>query len=408
MPAPPPNYPPPPQPGPYGQQPPMYGVPTPQPPPPAQPGTIPLTAQTLGSVYSGGWRTITQNPGAMLGQPALWYTLAALALTAPLTVWLVRLLNYIWQVTLTESAGQLMGPTDAKAMVAWVLQDMVLWAGLGMLVYSVLVLIGTAITVAPTMRATVGLPTRAGQSWRLLKPALPRILLAGIISWAAGVAVLALVVWLSYVWMSAAMDADFAGGQAGVDAALELSLGSTWFTVVVYVLEIAFFLLVIRFVYVLPAMVVENLGLFAALKRSWNLVKGRYWQVLGTLVLGSMIISFVMGLLLSVLIVIVVFAGVLTMDLENFGTSINGLAIWSGVAIFLSVALSLIAMFLILPVAVLTYADTRIRKEGLLGELTAAGFQDPTIAAARAGDEQALAVVADYIPGTVAHDRRFL
>lgn len=399
----PPHFPPQPQPGPYGHQQPGYG-----PPPPAapQPGVIPLATQTLGTVYSGAWRTVKLSTGAMLGQPSLWFTLAALLLSVPLTVWAVRFLNFVFSLRMAQGSAHYLGAEDLKAITLWILQDMVLWTSIGALFYIVLAFVGTAITVAPTMRATVGLPTGAGQAWRLLKPALPRILLAGFLLWVLGVAVMIVFAWLSYLWIVGIIEADQLGGQAGVDAAVSLSLSSTWFSLFGYVIQIGITLLSIRFIYTLPAMVLENLGLFAALKRSWNLIKGRYWQVLGTIVLGAFVIGFVVGLFLSLVVTLAVFAGMFTMDPQDVGASLTSLSIWLGVVVFITVAISLISMFLLLPVAHLTYVDARIRKENLLHELMPVALQDQTLAAARAGDAQALSLTAEYVPCSIPHDRR--
>ncbi len=402
MSAPPPNFPPPSHSGPYGHHQHGYGTPPPTAP---QVGSIPLSPQTLGTVYSGAWRTVKQSTGAMLGQPALWYSLAALLLTVPLTIWTVRFLNYMLAISRTPGVSEYYGAEQVRAIIAWSLQEMVLWTAIGSFFYTLLVLIGTAITIAPTMRAIVGLPTGAGQAWRLLKPSLPRILVGGLLLWAVTIVLFALLCWLGYLWADALISAE-AGSQASVDAAVALSIGSTWFTLLSYVAQIGFTLLAIRFIYTLPAMVLENKGFFAALKRSWNLIKGRYWQVLGTMVLGSIILSFVVSLLVGLLTMAAVFAGMFTMDFEDISASLNSWGIWFGAILFLSLAISLIAMFLLLPVAFLTYADARIRKENLLHELLTVALHDPTLAAARNGDPHALSQTAHYVPGSMPNDRR--
>lgn len=46
-----------------------------------------------------------------------------------------------------------------------------------------------------------------------------------------------------------------------------------------------------------PALVIEGLGVTAAMSRSWNLAKGYFWHVLGTIILAAIIAGIVSGIL---------------------------------------------------------------------------------------------------------------
>ncbi|MEA2557160.1 MAG: hypothetical protein QOG88_698 [Actinomycetota bacterium] len=91
----------------------------------------------------------------------------------------------------------------------------------------------------------------------------------------------------------------------------------------------------------IPVLVVEDKRGTEAMKRSWNLVKGDFWHVLGTLIVAGLIVGVVSGIF----------------------TSLGG-SNWVLGWIFGSIARIITAPFTAL-VAVLLYLDLRARKEGL-------------------------------------------
>jgi hypothetical protein len=94
----------------------------------------------------------------------------------------------------------------------------------------------------------------------------------------------------------------------------------------------------------IPALIVEDQRGTAAMSRSWNLVKGHFWHVLGTIVVAALITG-VVGAILGLL----------------GGTN------WFLQWIFGSIAQIITAPFAAL-VTVLLYVDLRVRNEQLTGE----------------------------------------
>jgi len=94
----------------------------------------------------------------------------------------------------------------------------------------------------------------------------------------------------------------------------------------------------------IPALIVEDRRGTAAMGRSWNLVKGHFWHVLGTIAV-AFIITIVVGAIIGL-----------------FGDS-NWFLQW----IFGSIAQIITAPFTAL-VSVLLYVDLRAREEGLTGD----------------------------------------
>jgi hypothetical protein len=127
--------------------------------------------------------------------------------------------------------------------------------------------------------------------------------------------------------------------------------------VLVHLLELVGFILCIlpgialmaMFVLVAPAIAVEEIGPVAAMKRSWNLVRPRFWPVLG--------ISLLVGLIANILGQILGTAPAL------IALVLGGGFAWIGVALS-GVLSQLIALPIVTIAATLLYFDGRIRHEG--------------------------------------------
>lgn len=102
------------------------------------------------------------------------------------------------------------------------------------------------------------------------------------------------------------------------------------------------------FVMVAPAIVVENLGPIEGMKRSWNLTKNRYWQVLGIALLSGFIASMLGSILSQVPTLVAMLVG------GSFAWVIVALA---------GVAASMLSAPIVTIVATLLYFDARIRNE---------------------------------------------
>lgn len=128
------------------------------------------------------------------------------------------------------------------------------------------------------------------------------------------------------------------------------------------VLQIAFYLIAIRFMFAFPIILVEGQKMRSALSRSWKLTRERFWPLLGT--------SLLMGLaLLAITIAFSVFFGVISGLVIVFEST-------KLLALVTSISTALIYL-LIAPLTVyaltLMYVDTRIRKEGYDIELARSG-----------------------------------
>ncbi|MFC0581337.1 glycerophosphoryl diester phosphodiesterase membrane domain-containing protein [Micrococcoides hystricis] len=350
---------------------------------------------------------MTKSPVAMFWLPNLWFMIGSIALAVSIGFWMKRFLDGFSAYVIGPDPTRDITASEADALLAWGLQDMVIWFSIGLLVHTMCVLIGATLTVAPTMRGILGLPTKASDAWKLAKPHLPRVLLAGLLSWVVGVAAVIITAWASQWFIELTLSTEFTDPASAAAYSTTTAFASTLFTFGAYALEIALILLLVRFIHVLPSMVLESKNLFAAMGRSWRLITGRYWQVLGTLYLASLVLSVIVGILVAVIIlVLMMFVGswfAVSEPTELFGP----ISIATGVVVWLSAAVSWLTTTPLLPVTTLLYADNRFRKEGLLNELMPLALNEPTLASARNGDPRALQTTATFVPGTISSDRRF-
>ena len=310
---------------------PGYGwTPPPQAP---KPGIVPLRPLGVGELLEGALGLIRSNPRTVL-------TLAAVL---SLLVGLVQAAG-VWASfsALEGSTEQLAGsevPELADMLSTMAAQT------LPSLVAGVVQLLAAGLFIVLVGAAVLGRRLDARQTWEQLRPRL-----AGLV----GIALLLAVGLVVIV-----------GAAAGVIVALVPVLAG-WAAIpgVILGLAVACFLVYayVRLALASPALVMEALGPVAALRRSWALVRGSWWRVLGVQLLAAIVV----GLLTAVVTVPVT---VLTMAL-------SGLDSGPGPILVGSVVSTVVAGVVTLPFSAamvgLLYLDLRMRHEMLHVQLAAA------------------------------------
>ncbi|RAX21264.1 glycerophosphodiester phosphodiesterase [Actinomyces sp. Z3] len=109
------------------------------------------------------------------------------------------------------------------------------------------------------------------------------------------------------------------------------------------------------------ALILENVSVWEGIRRSWQLTRGSFWRVLGTLLLSAMLVSAVSALISFPLGMVTGVGGVLA-----GGTVIVALDVLVTFATFL---VSAVIMPFSAAVVALIYIDLRMRREGLDVEL---------------------------------------
>jgi hypothetical protein len=335
-----------------GSDEPAASAPAPPPPAPETPAgeatleaEIPLRPLGVSEILDGAVTYIRRNPRATLGMSAI----LTCAVEAVVTVAQYFFIGYqardeVTPAVVARSVG------GAFVTVA---------GGMLLTAYVVLLLSGL---LAPVMaRTLLGRPTSFARAWQLARPSVPRVL--GVSTLLIGIVILA--VALPFVPLAAAVAA---GAPTGVQALC-------W----VFAVPVSLVLMVAGYVWLAlaaPILVMERRGVIASLRRSAEIVRGRWWRTFGVLVLAQ-VIAMLAGFVVLPMPFAVVERILLGIDSEPAGWLL--IALVAVGAVGRSVAGTLANPFNAGVIAML-YADRRMRREAFDLELQMNPPEDPVAA----------------------------
>lgn len=307
----------------YGGPPPGYG------PPVLKPGVIPLRPLTLSDIFNGAVGYIRANPKASLG----------LAAAVVVVTQVVALVMQVGPLAAFGELSVLRGDiTQSASDTALIAAGLSTVAGALASALAGLVLSGMLTVVVG--RAVFGSPITIGEAWAKIRG---RILaLIGF----------ALLEGLGLVLLTGIVAGIIAGiavagnGTAAVIVGIPLGLG--------LIAALIYLWTVLSFAPV--AIVLERLPIFAAIRRSFTLVRSGFWHVLGIRALAMLVASFIAS---AVGIPFTVVAQVLLAGADSAGLIVLATALS---AIGAAVGQIIIAPFSA-GVVVLLYTDRRIRSE---------------------------------------------
>lgn len=267
QPYPPPGYQGYPPPGHAGYPPPGYaGYPPPgypaYPPPAIKPGVIPLRPLTLTDILNGAFSYIRTNPKATLG------------LTTVVVV-IAQLIGLVLQIGPLAAMGELGVLAGDEASTAAELGSSV--SGLASAITTLLsgIVLSGMLTVI-VGRAVFGASITIGEAWQRVRGRLLP-LLGYTLLWLLAVLVPVFVVVFVIVLIATV------SGAAAFIVAIPLILGLI--ALLVYLWTVLSF--------TAPVIVLERLGVFAAISRSIRLVKGDFWRVFGIRMLATLVAGIV-------------------------------------------------------------------------------------------------------------------
>lgn len=315
-----------------------------------KPGIIPLRPLSIGDIYQGAFAAIKTNTRTMFG-----FTAALLGVVLVISIGINYLIinlvlpNYLssnspYAAAFTSLSGSFsqLGGTLLQALATVLLSGLI---------------------VVAVSRSVLGRVASSKEVWERTKSKfLPLIGLNIITSIISG---LMMIIGIAVFFVLLAGVASTAKTERELFQDLGIMLVGLLILMVISALVSSY--LSIKFSVASPAMVLENLGVFAAIGRSWSLTRGNFWRLFGINILTAIITSMVAGIfggIAGALSAIFVVVG--SSSPEDMLASLNTTYI-------LAMVMSTIAQLLILPftssVNALLYIDLRMRKEGLDVEL---------------------------------------
>ena len=318
-----------------------------------KPGIIPLRPLSVTEIIGGAFEALRANPRAMF-LPAL-IVMSIVGLISAAVTFLTTRAEFDALAALPDSTGTSANDTETALEVFRITGI----AGLAQtgpsLLLSLVSTILTGLLIMTVSRSVLGRIATPSEVWARVRsriwPLIGQSVLIGLISFAAILLTLGLFVAV----IAAALSSI--NGDSNV-ATIVIGI------LVLFVLTIVFTIiavyLTIRLSFSSAALILENVGVWEGMRRSWRLTKGSFWRVLGILLLALLITS----------ILIMFVSGALSI--------VGGVAIGGGqgpyaIAMAVSSFLSSVLQAAVLPftsaVVALTYIDLRMRKEGLDVEL---------------------------------------
>lgn len=315
-----------------------------------KPGIIPLRPLSIGDIYQGAFAAIKTNARTMFG-----FTAALLGVVLVISI----ATNY---AIINLVLPNYLSPSSPYAAVFTSLSGSFSQLGGSLLQVLATVLLSGLIVVAVS-RSVLGRVASSKEVWERTKSKfLPLIGLNIITSIIAG---LMMIIGIAVFFALLAGVASTAKTDREFLQDLSIVLVGLFILMVISTLVGSY--LSIKFSVASPAMVLENLGVFAAIGRSWSLTRGNFWRLFGINILTAIITSIVAGIFGGIAGALgAIFVVVGSSSPEDVIASLNTTYI-------LTMVMSTIAQLLILPftssVNALLYIDLRMRKEGLDVEL---------------------------------------
>ena len=295
-------------------------------------------------------RTISDNTTIMLGLPVL----AGIALAA------VQAL--LTQLTVPGGISGFFGADDpleqagAAALVIYAVQLI-----LFILVSSML----SGIIALAAVRSQLAHRVGPKELLRLVRPSLPALAAVGLLQ------------SLSLVLLMAGWGLAVFGIGAGTDAAISSGAATGIAILLILVGGLLAVLVGLRLVLAGTVVLMEGkhapdiglyipvrVGIWGSLRRSWRLVKGRFWRVFGVLLFAGVVVNIVSYALQYGITTLFLTLGSWADDSDTTGATVVTIVV--GVAAAVATVLTLVASLAFMAaVQALIYLDLRVRREGL-------------------------------------------
>ncbi|WP_164863497.1 glycerophosphoryl diester phosphodiesterase membrane domain-containing protein [Agromyces sp. LHK192] len=310
--------------------------------PPPKPGLIPLRPLSFGTLLWAPFRTLRRNPAPTFGS-GLIVQLVVLVLTAAVVVPFV-----LFASSRTTQASI----EDQDAILAGSIAGMLLAMLVPVAVSVVLGAFLQGVMVIEVATGTLGEKLRFGELWRRAAKRFGP--LAGWTALLTGAYVVLFAAAAAIVIAAAAL-----GGPVGAVSAVAILL------VVALGVAVLWAWLGTKLALVPSVIVLERLGIRAAVRRSWQLTDGGFWRIFGTILLVSVILNFAGQAITQPLALV---GGILAGLLDPTGTSgamTTTLIVVYAITGLLTIVVGAITMVVQAGLVAVIAIDQRMRKEGL-------------------------------------------
>jgi hypothetical protein len=318
---------------------------------PPKPGVIPLRPLGLGEILDGAFQAARRNGKAMFGS-ALIFQLITVAITL-----------LVMYLAFGQVFGELMTMESSTEFDAATLESLggnLVMLSLSLLLTSILaVLIQMVLQgalVIPVLRAVLNRKTTFGLMWRLAKPRVGSLLLLALL-YAAVVSIALVLYILIVVALLLGMDAFASDGNPlgaiglAVLISLPLAAAAVWIGTKVLLAP--------------AAIVVENVGPLAGIKRSWQLTRNNWWRTFGISILAAIIAGVIGSVITTPVSLLASFLIPVMFGTEpNPDQMVNALFITQGISSVVGALVGAVTLAFQTGVMALIYVDLRMRRDG--------------------------------------------
>ncbi|MFI5695957.1 hypothetical protein ACIA58_29155 [Kribbella sp. NPDC051586] len=312
--------------------------------------TEPLRPWLPADLLDNAARTISDNKTIMLGLPVL----AGIALVAV-------------QAVLTEVAvpGGLPGFFGADDPFGQAGAALLLTYGVQVVLFSVVSSMLSGIIALAAVRSQLAHRVGPRELMRLVRPALPALAVVGLMQ------------SLSFMLLIGGWGLAVLGIGAGADAAISSDAAGAVAVVMMIVGGVLVLIFGIRLVLAGTVVLMEGrhapqiglyipvrVGVWGALRRSWQLVRGKFWRVFGILLFGGLVVNIIGYALQFGITSLVITVGSWADSSDSSGATVVTVVL--GLAVGFATLMTLIASLAFMSaVQALIYLDLRVRREGL-------------------------------------------
>ncbi|WP_410790748.1 hypothetical protein [Kribbella sp. C-35] len=312
--------------------------------------TEPLRPWLPADLLDNAARTISDNKTIMLGLPVL----AGIALVAVQAV--------LTEVAVPGGLGGFFGAEDPFGQAGAAL---LLTYGVQVVLFSVVSSMLAGIIALAAVRSQLAHRASPRELMRLVRPALPALAAVGLVQ------------SLSFMLLIGGWGLAVLGIGAGADAAVSSEAAGAAALAMMFVGGILVLIFGIRLVLAGTVVLMEGrhapdiglyipvrVGVWGALRRSWQLVKGKFWRVFGILLFGGLVVNIIGYALQFGVSALIITVGSWADLSDSTGAVVVTivLAVAAGIATLMTLIASLAFMS---AVQALIYLDLRVRREGL-------------------------------------------